>query len=68
MKPDRVTQGCCNFIGEIIKDACMPNSTNPNINNINIRWAKESTLLTHWCDVMHMDRERIANRIIALNS
>ena len=77
MNQDRVMQGICDMIGHLIYDAANPPKLNKRKTNkydierlkkINIRWAKESKLLTHYCDVMGMDRKRIESKIIELNS
>jgi hypothetical protein len=80
----KIIQGCCDFVGQLIYNACTlptkPTKTKfmwkltewehkiNRLKKINIRWAKQSKLLTHYCDVMNLDRQKIENAIIKHNS
>ena len=62
---DSITQGHCDLIGQIILGACSPKDAHDRF--VNRRWARESMLLSHYCDVMHMDRQKIEEAIIKQN-
>ncbi len=80
---DSVTQGCCDFVGAIIYDACNPPpptikskygfgykdniKQRERVKEINRDWALNSKLLKLYCDVMNFDWDRVFRAILEKN-
>ena len=76
---DPITQGCCDFVGQIILGACNPpqvayklldnekSQERLRLIKINTRWVLNSKLLTHYCDVMNIPIEKVQQAVFRNN-